>query len=448
MLHFCFSHLHRAQVKAIKSALPDIRVSTVDAFQGQESDFVIFSAVRAGSSQIGFVKDMQRLNVAITRAKHALIVICDVRAMESNEGWRSLVRSANARNMLCHVPVHGSFKQQFEQFLSKSGPFAVDDPTPHRQKQHSKPSGEKDPRLQPTLQISSCAVTLPPSMQTASPASSAAKLPPTFKPNDSAPTVPSGATHTGQVAAGVVPRPQKRAASPPTRQSSPQSQLQQLPQHVLQRPGEHRVAERAIAEQERQRHMQGSQAGIQASSPVPQQTRHLIQHQQQLSQRELSLPNHQPPVKRERLNDQAHQFETVAASRGGTVAFSPSVYNLQVSHLLSAEASPQIAHLSTTPPFAAKPAPPVAAPPSDPNRSPLRELMLAVERLFAVPVLCAYVVWRRGGAALSMCMSTQQPFTIFLQNTPASLFFLDAFENCCNSDESRANAALLSEHDL
>ncbi len=332
----------------------------------------MFSAVRAGSSHIGFVKDLQRLNVAITRAKHALVVVCDARAMESNDGWRSLIRSANARGLLCHVPVasHGPFKQQVDRFLSKSGPFVVDEAPTQRQQQNLKPMGTKDPRLQPTLQISSCAVSLPPSLQSVLPAPPVEKAPPAFRHVESPPTALASASHTVQGAAVVAPRPQKRAASPLTQP----------------RPGEHRVAERAIAEQERQKNLQGIQASRQTGSPIPQQPHLAAQHQQLLRQREHTLPHHLPPVKRERLNEPAPQLEAAAAARGASVAFSPHSYNPQVS-LLGSRNSPPTACPSV------KPAPPV-----DASRSPRRELLLAVERLFAVPVLCAYVVWRERDA--------------------------------------------------
>ena len=57
-------------------------VNTVDGFQGSERDVIIISCVRSGQGQgIGFLQDRQRLNVALTRAKHCLIVIGDTSAL-------------------------------------------------------------------------------------------------------------------------------------------------------------------------------------------------------------------------------------------------------------------------------------------------------------------------------------------------------------------------------
>lgn len=49
-----------------------IEVNTVDGFQGQERDVIIMSCVR--SQKIGFLSDRQRLCVALTRARHSLIM--------------------------------------------------------------------------------------------------------------------------------------------------------------------------------------------------------------------------------------------------------------------------------------------------------------------------------------------------------------------------------------
>lgn len=55
-----------------------ISVNTVDGFQGQERDIIIISLVRANEEgQIGFLKDLRRMNVAITRARMKLIILGD-----------------------------------------------------------------------------------------------------------------------------------------------------------------------------------------------------------------------------------------------------------------------------------------------------------------------------------------------------------------------------------
>lgn len=55
-----------------------LRISTVDSFQGQECDIVFISLVRSNdSSNLGFLKDYRRMNVAMTRAKEQLIVVGD-----------------------------------------------------------------------------------------------------------------------------------------------------------------------------------------------------------------------------------------------------------------------------------------------------------------------------------------------------------------------------------
>eukprot|EP00050_Salpingoeca_kvevrii_P022771 m.131797 g.131797 ORF g.131797 m.131797 type:complete len:1494 (-) comp9820_c1_seq1:59-4540(-) len=83
--------------------LKSVRIGTVDGFQGQEEDIVIFSCVRSGGS-IGFLKDVRRMNVALTRAKHSLFVLGNVRTLCRNRDWNALVEDARMRGLLLPAP--------------------------------------------------------------------------------------------------------------------------------------------------------------------------------------------------------------------------------------------------------------------------------------------------------------------------------------------------------
>lgn len=81
-----------------------VAVNTVDAFQGQEKDVILFSAVRAnpdlakgGSDKnlIGFLSDVRRLNVAITRPRFVLIIVGNSSTLATNETWRDFIESVS-----------------------------------------------------------------------------------------------------------------------------------------------------------------------------------------------------------------------------------------------------------------------------------------------------------------------------------------------------------------
>ncbi|CAI5954940.1 unnamed protein product [Closterium sp. NIES-64] len=79
-----------------------VEVNTVDGFQGRECDVVVVSTVRSNSSRsIGFVADPRRLNVAITRARHALWVVGDAHTLQRGDNmWAQLVQDAERRGCL------------------------------------------------------------------------------------------------------------------------------------------------------------------------------------------------------------------------------------------------------------------------------------------------------------------------------------------------------------
>ena len=92
-----------------------VRVSTVDGFQGQEADVIIFSTVRGARGSeardgrraetrargrgIGFLADVRRMNVALTRAKRALWIVGQRDVLRNgSEGWARLVDDAERRD--------------------------------------------------------------------------------------------------------------------------------------------------------------------------------------------------------------------------------------------------------------------------------------------------------------------------------------------------------------
>ena len=78
-LKTAFISPYSGQVTAAREVLPkQIRISTIDSFQGQEKENIILSLVRSNDDgDIGFLKDYRRMNVAVTRAKEQLFVIGD-----------------------------------------------------------------------------------------------------------------------------------------------------------------------------------------------------------------------------------------------------------------------------------------------------------------------------------------------------------------------------------
>ncbi|XP_057974074.1 uncharacterized ATP-dependent helicase C29A10.10c-like [Malania oleifera] len=94
----------------------DLYINTVDAFQGQERDVIIMSCVRASGHGVGFVADIRRMNVALTRARRALWVMGNANALMHSEDWAALITDAKARN--CYMGMDSLPKD----FLATKGP--------------------------------------------------------------------------------------------------------------------------------------------------------------------------------------------------------------------------------------------------------------------------------------------------------------------------------------
>ncbi|KAF9613111.1 hypothetical protein IFM89_005590 [Coptis chinensis] len=77
----------------------DVRVKSVDGFQGGEQDIIIISTVRSNSGgHIGFLSNFQRTNVALTRAKHCLWILGNETTLANSDSvWAALVNNAKDR---------------------------------------------------------------------------------------------------------------------------------------------------------------------------------------------------------------------------------------------------------------------------------------------------------------------------------------------------------------
>ncbi|CAD8063304.1 unnamed protein product [Paramecium sonneborni] len=116
---------YKAQVKLIqslfkqnKSNLKDIdnkilSVNTVDSFQGQEKDIILFSCVRSSDCKgIGFLNDGRRINVALTRAKYALIVVGNGLTLSKGQLWRNFLSNMQERELYRKIETNEKYSFQ------------------------------------------------------------------------------------------------------------------------------------------------------------------------------------------------------------------------------------------------------------------------------------------------------------------------------------------------
>ncbi|KAM0906279.1 hypothetical protein ACQ4PT_016851 [Festuca glaucescens] len=99
---------YNAQVRAIHEKLGksynmhdgfSVKVKSVDGFQGAEEDIIIISTVRSNKAgSVGFLTNMQRTNVALTRAKHCLWIVGNGTTLSNSKSvWQKIVKDAQDR---------------------------------------------------------------------------------------------------------------------------------------------------------------------------------------------------------------------------------------------------------------------------------------------------------------------------------------------------------------
>lgn len=86
--------------------LNSLSIKTIDGFQGEERDVIYISLVRSNENQeIGFLSDLRRMNVAITRAKKKLVVIGDSATIGTNPFYKSFLE---------YCETHGAYRSAWE----------------------------------------------------------------------------------------------------------------------------------------------------------------------------------------------------------------------------------------------------------------------------------------------------------------------------------------------
>ncbi len=84
----------RAQVSEISRRLPEVAVDTVDRFQGSAKEVIVLSTTATGDLESPIFEDHRRMNVALTRAKRALVVVGDEGALSSEPFYERLLEWA------------------------------------------------------------------------------------------------------------------------------------------------------------------------------------------------------------------------------------------------------------------------------------------------------------------------------------------------------------------
>nr|BAE02059.1 unnamed protein product [Macaca fascicularis] len=94
----------------------EVKIASVDAFQGREKDFIILSCVRANEHQgIGFLNDPRRLNVALTRARYGVIIVGNPKALSKQPLWNHLLNYYKEQKVLVEGPLN-NLRESLMQF--------------------------------------------------------------------------------------------------------------------------------------------------------------------------------------------------------------------------------------------------------------------------------------------------------------------------------------------
>src|SRR5690606_11864226 len=111
---------YKDQITDLEEMLPEfsplkeieeiITIDTIDAFQGRERDVIYISLVRSNEKgEIGFLGELRRINVAMTRARKKLVMIGDSATLGQNRFYSDLIDYASEINAYKSVFEYSDF---------------------------------------------------------------------------------------------------------------------------------------------------------------------------------------------------------------------------------------------------------------------------------------------------------------------------------------------------
>ncbi|OJD35316.1 trna-splicing endonuclease [Diplodia corticola] len=107
-----------------ESVFEYVEFNTTDAYQGRESEVIIFSCVRASpAGGIGFLQDIRRMNVGLTRAKSSLWVLGNSQSLVRGQFWKWLVEDAQKRGRYTQGNVMAMLKKHSKEFPAPNGAY-------------------------------------------------------------------------------------------------------------------------------------------------------------------------------------------------------------------------------------------------------------------------------------------------------------------------------------
>lgn len=146
------------QAKVTPDHYAQLNIDTVDGFQGREKEIVIVSCVRAPTdgSGVGFLSDVRRMNVLLTRPQSSLIVIGNANALNTDPDWGSLVQHAKDTSSFVRVtsPMEKCVAQLtntefFSQLVATSAEVTLSENQSKKHARKKKDTAEHTPVISP-----------------------------------------------------------------------------------------------------------------------------------------------------------------------------------------------------------------------------------------------------------------------------------------------------------